>query len=343
MNNDVFGVKHQISDLFKVNVDGEVNGYNVPIEGFTPQTDPDYIFDEKVLESFIFDFLRSDTIGAMMIGEKGSGKSQFVKQYFGLLNFPVIIHQCHARDTKNSLFFQYLPTEVAGQFKLAPGPVALAMQSGIPVLLDEYNLLPPEAAVALNTVLDGSPIFVEQLGGMVYPQPGFKIIGTMNPGDDAEQYQGRNQLDGSNEDRFMAFLFDYLPQEQEARVIGQCLTALSDTQRANVAEWFVHIAGSIREQYKQRFSQPSGLTTTISTRSLKRVARMMNRRIERFTQRVEAAIRDGVDVAKIGNADSALAAIYDCFNVGFANHRPEHEKLAIESIIEAKTGIKKPT
>lgn len=64
------------------------------------------------------------------------------------------------------------------------GPLALAMQYGAILLLNEIDLTSPEIAAGLNSVLDGSLLYIAENGGeIIPPHPMFRFVATKNTND----------------------------------------------------------------------------------------------------------------------------------------------------------------
>jgi MoxR-like ATPase len=101
--------------------------------------------------------------------------------------------------------------------------VGLAAEYGRPVIIDEFNYLPPETLAALNNLLSGKH------------KPGFKVIFTGNPV--SREYLGRKGLDPALINRILSGVikYDFPPQELRKSFSDSILdpTATVDSEAAN--------------------------------------------------------------------------------------------------------------
>ena len=95
--------------------------------------------------------------------------------------------------------------------------VVRAMRAGKPVILSEINKAKPETLAVLNNILQFG--WVELPNGIrIKAEPGFCIIGTMNPSSD-KRYRGNFRLSAEFLARFSHHWFDLLPLEEEIAIL----------------------------------------------------------------------------------------------------------------------------
>jgi len=101
------------------------------------------------------------------------------------------------------------------------GPIYRAMEEGLPVIIDEFNAIPPEILIGLNHILTrrvGESVTVQQNSGSIVPiNKGFCIImtGNLNTRKDEETYIGIQDLNPALLSRLQPIEHDYLPQRTD--------------------------------------------------------------------------------------------------------------------------------
>lgn len=113
---------------------------------------------------------------------------------------------------------------IGGETLYQDGPLLVAARNGWPVLINEFDLLPPGTSTGLNSIFDGhGPIVVSENGGeLVYPAPGFRKMATGNTagtGDPTGIYAGTERQNASTGDRFWFVEVDYPPAEVEIELL----------------------------------------------------------------------------------------------------------------------------
>lgn len=230
----------------------------------------------------------------LLTGHTGTGKSSLIEQFCARLNRPVFRVGSHGR-----LEFPDIVSRVgfdeAGKMKVFYLAVVQAMVSGGVLLVDEFNFLPPAAVGALNGLLDGAPLLIEQTGELVRPHPLFRVVFTGNAvdGADASLYRGVQRTNIALLDRFLAMEVDYPSPEIEIAVLKRlgdpenvwirpqiapkAATKMTLSQVPEVIQkMMVEVANDIRKSFKGVGADGSGSTTTLSTRTLLRWMRLMS-------------------------------------------------------------------
>lgn len=247
-----------------------MQGYAQPCP-LTPKKDDLYQFDTDLLFDVI-QFIRSPNVALRITGHSGTGKSSFVQQFYSRLNSPLFTFNAKPTTRAQELIGGFTPTETGG-LKFVLGPLAQAAKEGLPVLIDEYNVIDPAEATGLNDVLEGRPIGIPETGETIVPAPGFKIFVTQNPR--GPGYRGRNLQDAANDERFLETSATYMPPASEIPLIQNVLisSGFQDGQTAlAIAEKMVNTANSIRKAYMGTSNDAAALEVTMSTRTIVRWA-----------------------------------------------------------------------
>lgn len=114
------------------------------------------------------------------------------------------------------------------------GPLPLAMQDGLKLVIDELSFVPSGALSALQAVLEGEDLVIKaNAGEHVPPQPGFSIIVTDNTRGLGEglSYVGTEVVNESIRDRFLFLEWDFMPPSQEKLAVSTHLNDLMTRNR----------------------------------------------------------------------------------------------------------------
>ena len=156
------------------------------------------------------------------------------------------------------------------------GPLALAMRYGCLVLLNEIDLLSPEAAAGLNSVLEGSPLCIAENGGeIIKAHPMFRFCATANTngaGDETGLYQGTLRQNLAWLDRFILCEVQYPEEKVEADLLKKRYPQLPK----NISKKMVQYANEVRRLFMGNADNTENYANTIevtlSTRTLLRWA-----------------------------------------------------------------------
>lgn len=243
------------------------SGAQIPCRGrenpceFTPVKNDRYVFRKDILRVFRNFMESDDSIGMELQGPKGSGKTTLPEQYCARLNLPLLSITAHER-TEPADLIGYNVLNADGSTEFLPGPVTKAAMEGWAVLINEANAMPPGTATALNEFLQGSSVHIPELRTTIRPKPGFKIIATTNPEDDAS-YRGRFLQDAANADRYEKLVVDYMDAADEESLLAAELTDYGHEDPEPMAKSLVDVANRVRAMYKG-----GSCRLTISTRAL---------------------------------------------------------------------------
>jgi len=150
------------------------------------------------------------------------------------------------------------------------GPVVEALERGSVLLLDELDLA-SNKILCLQSILEGSGVFLKKVGRYVRPAKGFTVVATANTkgkGSEDGRFIGTNVLNEAFLERFpITFEQEYPKAVTEVRMLNNyCkeLDCCDDKYIANLTAW----AEIIRKTFKD-----GGVDEVISTRRLVHIIR----------------------------------------------------------------------
>lgn len=255
-------------------------------------------------------------------GPAGCGKTSGLKQIAARLNYPVWevtgydsmqpidLEGCQSLTAQNGI------TETQWLY----GPLAQAMRAGGLFIFNEMDMASPGALVALNTILDGSPLVIESTGEVVRPAPMFRFTATGNSngsGDDSGAYTGVMRQNFALQDRFMFLEAKYMEQKIERRLLMQHAPQLPDAVIGQMMEFVTLVRQAAQNEATNEFAQYNDMLPPMSTRALLRWAQ---------TAEVYApAAQAGVNV--LGKS----------LDLAFANSKDKGQRNALQEILQRIT------
>jgi nitric oxide reductase NorQ protein len=195
----------------------------------------------------------------LLLGPKGCGKTETAKQLAKAMGYEFVSFNMGAAFKPKQMFCGMLTAE-NGSTKFIKSEFLEAFTSDKKVLifLDELTRIPQVATNYLMTILDRnqSYVYIEELGTRMYRGKNVRIISAGNVG---SQYTDTRTLDGAFWDRFIKCPVDYLPKEEEYKLIIQRAPGADKKAVKTLISW----------AEKTREAEKSGtLATAISTRQL---------------------------------------------------------------------------
>lgn len=151
-------------------------------------------------------------------GPVGVGKTHLSQLCCTMLKRPFIRINADDRYQPSQLTGHHDPSVVlkmgygAGSFRA--GPLAVAMQKGAILFINELNRLPELTQNVLLTAMDEGALDIPD-GPQITAQNGFTIIGTQNP----ESFIGTQPLSESLKDRLDWLYIDYQPKSEELEIL----------------------------------------------------------------------------------------------------------------------------
>jgi len=135
-------------------------------------------------------------------GLSGNGKTLNVSQACAELNRECVRVNVTIETDEDDLIGGF--RLVDGETKFNLGPVAIAMERGAVLLLDEIDLA-SNKIMCLQPVLEGNGIYIKKINRYIKPAPGFTVIATANTkgkGSDDGRFIGTNILNEAFLERF---------------------------------------------------------------------------------------------------------------------------------------------
>ncbi len=207
----------------------------------------------------VFERCFKNRLPLLIKGPTGCGKTQLVEHMAGKLGVPIVKVACNEDTNAADLLGRFVIQ--GGDTVWQDGPVTRAVRQGGILYLDEIAEAREDVIVALHPLTDQRrEIYLDKINASVSAPEAFMVVASFNPG-----YQkGLKELKPSTRQRFVNLAMDYLPSDQEQRL----LEVLTGVDR-KTAQALSRIAHQIRlmEQFSFR--------ATLSTRLLVNACRLI--------------------------------------------------------------------
>lgn len=233
------------------------------VGAFIPAVDDKYVVQPAQAAELVAAIIDGDRV--LMSGPTGSGKSSLVKFVCAKMKLPFIRVNMSA-DVESSQLFGTL-TLKDGATVFEDGPITEAVRKGAVLLIDEWELMPPEISMGLQNLLeDGGFLYLKEMPGksedkMLIPHPNFRIVcagNTLGQGDDSGGFSGTFVQNTATLDRFTCTIHvSYLSQDHEVSILKEYGVS------ASVAKKMIQLATLVRDAYKQQ-----QMNLTMSPRTL---------------------------------------------------------------------------
>ena len=216
---------------------------------------------KKIISSGIF-------YPMFITGMSGNGKTFCVEQACAQLKRELIRVNITIETDEDDLIGGF--RLINGETVWHNGPVIEALERGAVLLLDEIDLA-SNKIMCLQSILEGSGIFLKKIGRYVKPSNGFTIVATANTkgkGSDDGRFIGTNVLNEAFLERFaLTFGQEYPSPKIEQKILEKISTKLGCLDEEfceKLASW----ADIIRKTFKD-----GGVDEIISTRRLTHIIR----------------------------------------------------------------------
>jgi cobaltochelatase CobS len=244
-----------------------------------PELEPDYVFEKKSLMLLRAWWLSGTKEPLYISGPTGCGKTSLIEQFAARLNIPMIsIMGRDPMEKADAVGMPWIGEDGAMRFAFGPASKAYGAEEGEQgclLLINEFSAAPPGFWVANNEILEAKPIYIEPLGQVIKPKPGFRLVVTDNTralvGDETGMLQSRFRQDASVIDRFWSMEMYYMETSAEIALLRQGLKELGEEMATRFAETLRKVAEKVREAYLQVNSANDAIETTLSTRTLLRI------------------------------------------------------------------------
>ena len=201
-------------------------------------------------------------------GLSGNGKTFSVEQACAQLGRELIRVNITIETDEDDLIGGF--RLVNGETVWHNGPVIEALERGSILLLDEIDLA-SNKILCLQSVLEGSGVFLKKIGKFVRPRGGFNIIATANTkgkGSDDGRFIGTNVLNEAFLERFpVTFEQEYPTVANEIKILNGVSQQIGVTD-ADFCKRLVDWADIIRKTFYD-----GGIEDLISTRRLVHIVR----------------------------------------------------------------------
>ena len=216
---------------------------------------------KKIIQSRIF-------YPTFITGLSGNGKTFSVEQACAQLGRELIRVNITIETDEDDLIGGF--RLVNGETVWHNGPVIEALERGAILLLDEIDLA-SNKILCLQSVLEGSGVFLKKIGKFVRPRAGFNIIATANTkgkGSDDGRFIGTNVLNEAFLERFpVTFEQEYPTVANEVKILNGVSQQIGVTD-ADFCKRLVDWADIIRKTFYD-----GGIEDLISTRRLVHIVR----------------------------------------------------------------------
>lgn len=249
-----------------------------PWQNLVPKMEEGYFYSLALFRELHTFIERADPnvfLAAKLSGFPGTSKTSGVLQYFARTNRPILSLNGTPSTEAEQLIGKN--TLRGGEIVWTDGVLAMAMRFGLPLLINEWNVIPEEQRVGLNEVLDGRPLMIADTGEVLPPQPGFRIFLTENPYIPG-MFGSRAPDDPSTNERSYKISCSYPPKEVEVEIVASKLQPLVTSTGADpsfireTADKMVTVAEKVRAMYMGSSIDAKALEITMSTRTISRWA-----------------------------------------------------------------------
>lgn len=270
--------QYDAGQIFKGKPSGKMlTGYDQPTAA-VPALDPNYVFTGWQSDLIVWWLNLSDN-PVYIYGPAGCGKTSGLKQIAARINYPV--YEVTGYDSMQPVDLEGCQSLTAENGATATtwlyGPLAKAMLEGGLFIFNEMDMASPSSLVALNTILDGSPLVLEQIGQIIRPAQGFKFAATGNSsgsGDDSGAYTGVMRQNFALQDRFICLEAGYMPRTVEASLVTRAAPSLPVEVHTQMMDFVRIVRSAAQNNAPQDFSQYNDFILPMSTRSLLRWAKL---------------------------------------------------------------------
>lgn len=264
-----------------------------------PDVDPQYKHRRDIIGDIYYWWLTGQDV-LLLCGPTGAGKTSVFEQWCAHLGIPLFSIKGHRDFREHEAFGQM--SLVSGSTEFSPGPLTLAAQYGLPVIINEYDRIQPGKAIVFNDVFEGRAFPVPgNHGQIVKPVPGFRSVITANTNlveDPSGNYATAASHDVSLLERLYTIEVGYPDKEVERKMVEDVLAHVGDDllqywfdqegfkihtndgmkagsaiTRAEFIDALLAVAHAIRQQSKDGGStSDAALERTMSTRILRKWA-----------------------------------------------------------------------
>lgn len=233
-----------------------------------PEVDPDYQFEPDVTRAILAGFANNRRV--LVQGYHGTGKSTHIEQVAARLNWPLIRINLDSHVSRTDLVGRDVITLKDGKqvTHFQEGILPWALTRPIALVFDEYDAGRPDVMFVIQRVLEAQGKFtLLDQNRVISPHPYFRLFATSNTlglGDATGLYHGTQPINQGQMDRWNIFAtLNYLPEEDELRVVLGKAKALNNAKGKEVARAMIAMAALTRQGFIQ-----GDLSTVMSPRTV---------------------------------------------------------------------------
>jgi len=223
-------------------------------EATVPTRDPNYVPWGN--HDIIYDVVKSNRFFPVYVwGLSGNGKTFTTEQVCAMLEREYFRVNITPETSEDDLLGGF--RLINGETKFVYGPVALAMERGGVLMLDEVDL-GSDKIMCLQPVLEGKPVYLKKISKWVRPAPGFTVVLTGNTkglGDDTGKFAGTRVLNNAFLERVNIMLKQEYPQKAVEKKILTKVMESSGCVDEKFADALVRWAEAIRKSYDEGVSE----------------------------------------------------------------------------------------
>lgn len=299
---------------------------------FTPER-KDHLFDRHLLARVLIANASGDSI--MLVGEKATGKTSFVKQFHQRLNNPLFVINGGPGLDEDTLIGRPTPVQTDDGIVLRDmaGRLMYGLKWGIPVCIDEISTIEDRVLYACNDILSGEQVvplkqmvmdpdiepskLSEDKHGLIVRHPKFRFWATDNTGGRADadsNYGHATIINAATRSRMTSFDVPFLPKAMEVEIIKTFLLghnklvtknkseALHIIQKLHI-EQMVDFAIMFRDAYAGRNSQ----VMTADTISMRELLRWASQSV--WYESLDHAFNDSI-MGNLTDSDRGVAKLF---------------------------------
>lgn len=197
----------------------------------------------------------------MLVGEAGSGKSEFSKYCSVQTGRPFYMISFDQYTEYEDCFGKFVPNGQGG-YVWEDGPATLAAENGGILALEEYDMAKQAVLAMFRELLTGNKLVIRSAAGyrVIIPDPMFRIIATRN----GRLYAGTNELSLAELDRFHKVKWDYPTPDKEAQILESAVPGMPQ----KYIDMLIEFANETRAKKK---NDPEFIRYVCSTRTLIKV------------------------------------------------------------------------
>ncbi|MBX7145746.1 MAG: cobaltochelatase subunit CobS [Alphaproteobacteria bacterium] len=216
-----------------------------------PEIDETYCFDPATTLAILAGFSFNKRV--LIHGYHGTGKSTHIEQVAARLNWPCIRINLDSHISRIDLIGKDVILLKDGKqiTEYREGLLPWALQSPTALVFDEYDAGRPDVMFVIQRVLEveGKLTLLDQ-NRILKPHPAFRLFATANTiglGDTTGLYHGTQPINQGQMDRWnIVANLNYLPHEEEVKIILAKAPSYNSAQDKNIIESMVNVANLTR-------------------------------------------------------------------------------------------------